>query len=403
MKLRRIPEDFRVRELAEFPVGRAGQFAVYTLEKSGLGTLEAVSAIQHRWRVDRQQMSWGGLKDRHASTSQYLTIERGPRRDLQQANLKLTYLGLANRPFTPAEIQANEFSLVLRSLSDEALARAVDALADVNRSGLPNYFDDQRFGSVSAAGEFIARPWIAGNYERTLWLAIAEPHPLDRPDDKAEKQALRELWGQWEACGSKLTSPVRRSVVGHLERRPTDFRGAWAKINVDLRGLYLAAFQSHLWNQLAGALFKQECPAEFLFDVPLKCGPLPFFQNLPASVWSGLQNVSLPLPTARAHLEPGPITDLVTRSLAEQGLEMREIRVKYPRDSFFSKGWRAAVVVPAGLTWTSTADELAPGRRRLDLQFTMPRGSYATILVKRITQATGEALEAEGDAELDDI
>src|SRR5690606_14484888 len=151
----------------------------------------------------------------------------------------------------------------------------------------------------------------------------------------------------------KLKTPTRRIIVSHLERRPTDFRGAWAKVNVDLRGLYLAAFQSHLWNLIAGALLKEECPAGHLVEAPFKCGPLPFFQNVPADVWSELKSVSLPLPSARAHLEPGPLTDLVNRTLAEQGLELREIRVKYPRDSFFSKGWRPAVITPDRLSWNS--------------------------------------------------
>ena len=38
-------------------------------------------------------MSYGGLKDRHAVTSQYLTVYRGPRRDLQFESIAVTYLG----------------------------------------------------------------------------------------------------------------------------------------------------------------------------------------------------------------------------------------------------------------------------------------------------------------------
>ena len=37
----------------------------------------------------------------------------------------------------------------------------------------------------------------------------------------------------------------------------------------------------------------------------------------------------------------------------------------------------------------TAADELHPGRRKLVLSFDLPRGSYATLIVKRITNHRG--------------
>ena len=36
------------------------------------------AAVRRRWRIDFRRLSYGGLKDRHAVTSQFLTIFRGP-------------------------------------------------------------------------------------------------------------------------------------------------------------------------------------------------------------------------------------------------------------------------------------------------------------------------------------
>jgi tRNA pseudouridine13 synthase len=63
---------------------------------------------------------------------------------------------------------------------------------------------------------------------------------------------------------------------------------------------------------------------------------------------------------------------------------MRALNVKAPRGSFFSKGFRAAALVPEGLSEETGPDEVHPGRRRLALAFDLPRGAYATILVKRL-------------------
>ena len=76
---------------------------------------------------------------------------------------------------------------------------------------------------------------------------------------------------------------------------------------------------------------------------------------------------------------------------AEFGLECRTLRVKYPRDSFFSRGSRPAVFRPESLTHTIGSDELANGREgprsKLTLRFDLAPGCYATVLVKRLTEA----------------
>ena len=52
--------------------------------------------------------------------------------------------------------------------------------------GLPNYFDDQRFGSVTdEGGEFIGRLLVRGQFEAALKLALAAPYEHDRAEQKA--------------------------------------------------------------------------------------------------------------------------------------------------------------------------------------------------------------------------
>jgi tRNA pseudouridine13 synthase len=112
---------------------------------------------------------------------------------------------------------------------------------------------------------------------------------------------------------------------------------------------------------------------------------LPFFVRLDPDQRERLSSASLPLPSARLHLQGHPLEALYNEVLANEGIELRQVRVKYPRDSFFSKGERAAAVQARQLEHEADDDELYAGKRKLTLRFTLPRGSYATILVKRIT------------------
>jgi tRNA pseudouridine13 synthase len=379
MKLKSRPDDFQVEELTPF--------AVYLLTKESLGTPEAVTAIERRWKLSRRQISYGGLKDKHAVTRQWVTIHRGPRRNLEQTHLSLIYQGQAPQPFTPHDIAANRFRIVLRNLPAEQ-AQRISSLSDVvARDGVPNYFDDQRFGSLGQSHEFLAAPWCRGDYERTLWLAIAEPNPHDRPEDRAEKETLRSHWGRWTECKAALPRSPRRSIVTFLCDHPTDFRRAVALLRQDLRSLYLAAFQSFLWNRIAAETLTERVAAERRFDISLDIAKLPFFRELSDDERTALHALLLPLPSARLHFEPDdPREALYARVVRETaGLELRELRVKYPRDTFFSKGERAAVIVPQEYRAASGPDELAPGRQAVTLEFVLPRGAYATIVIKRLT------------------
>lgn len=385
MKLKSRPEDFDVEELTEFPLGN-GPFATYLLTKKSLGTPEAISAIATRWKLSRRQISFGGLKDKYAVTRQWVTIHRGPRRDLKQENLTLAYRGQAERAFESQDITANRFRIALRNLTGDAADRILARQDLLARDGAPNYFDDQRFGSLGESDEFIARPWCQGDYERALWLALAEPNPHDRPADRAEKATIRNLWNRWAECQAALPRSPRGRIVTYLSENPTRYREALALFPQELRSLWLAAFQSDLWNRLLSEWLREHVGASRLANVRLVSSDAAFYTELTDAERDLLEQTPLPLPSARLHLEPGPLLTHYENVLASQELTLRELRVKYPRDSFFSKGDRSAIVIPRDLEISTSPDTLHSGRHMSLLQFTLPRGAYATIQVKRLTE-----------------
>src|SRR5262245_62744793 len=111
MKLKQRPEDFRVEEITAAVAGETGDFSFYRLDKTGWTTPDALAAVRRRWRLDFRRVSYGGLKDRHAVTSQFLTIFRGPSRNLTHERIVLNYLGRRRRPFTAADTAGQPFAI----------------------------------------------------------------------------------------------------------------------------------------------------------------------------------------------------------------------------------------------------------------------------------------------------
>jgi tRNA pseudouridine13 synthase len=294
---------------------------------------------------------------------------------------------------------------VLRVINEAELNQLTRNLAAVTTNGVPNYFDSQRFGSLGESGQFIAHPWCLGDYERALWLGLADPNIHDRANEREQKRVLREQWGNWSQLKAQSgrwdADHPAKSIVGFLASQPHDFRRAIALVRQDLRSLWLAAFQSHLWNQILAAS-RQVCRPEQcdVVDRWPRRAILP--QSLDAALRDQLARTVLPLLRSlapRSLAAKGFVADHV---LAAEGIELRQIRVKYPRDSFFSKGDRPAVLLPGDLQQATAADDLYPGRQKLTLWFTLPRGAYATVLVKRIVGASDDITDDDDSESLAD-
>src|SRR5262245_732781 len=339
-KFRQQPDDFHVEELADVVAGPDGPFALYRLEKRGWTTPDALAAVRRRWHIAPHRLSYGGLKDRHAHTVQYVTILNGPRHDLRHHDVLLTYLGQTAAAYESGDIRANRFRIVLRNVDPDDGPRVLAALQEVRADGVPNYFDDQRFGSV-AGGEFIGRLLVRGKFEEALRQALAAPYEFDRAPQKREKELLRAHWGDWAACKARLGKGHARSLVDYLLHHPGDFRGAVARLRPELRGLYLSAYQSHLWNRMLASVLRQRLRAEQLFALKLRLGEVPMVRGLDEAQRRELEALSLPLPSARLKLDAGdPRAAVVEAVLADEGLTLRDLQVKGVREMFFSRGER---------------------------------------------------------------
>jgi len=400
MKLKSTPEDFRVDEITSVRPSN-GTHALYRLTKAGLGTPEAIAEVLSRWNIERRRISYGGLKDRHATTLQHFSIAHGPKTGFTDRSMQVEYLGQIPRPFHAKDIQANRFEIRLRKIATSQRER-LDRNADwLGRFGAINYFDDQRFGSIGESGELIGMHWCKLNYERALYIALAEQNPHDRPREKEQKEILRTYWGQWEKCKAMLDRSHRRSIVTYLLDHPVDFKRALALVRLDLRSIYIAALQSWIWNRWVSTLIDRFNEQKAERHLPSKSGPL----ALPdlatedrQQLWRSQWNVRLPLPSARQHHWPeGTLEDLES-VVGELGLTVRELRLKFPRDTFFSRGEREVLLFAKDFraNWESTDSK--QGQSDWKLAFELPRGAYATMIIRQL-YIEGIELESVDDTD----
>ena len=221
MKLKRQAEDFQVEELPIVRGGDRGRFTFYRLSKRGLGTLEAIEAICRRWNIAGGRLNYGGLKDRHAVTVQYLTILDGPPREMHQTHFDLEPLGRLAHPYGPAHFRGNRFVVVLRDLTSRAVERATRGAGGAASRRPAQLFRRPavRLGRVRRR---VHRPGLAGRRPR------AGPPAGDRraerlgpPGDEGREGNPPRALGAL-ARGEGPPRPLARAEPGHLPGGPPD-------------------------------------------------------------------------------------------------------------------------------------------------------------------------------------
>ena len=147
MKLKQEPEDFRVQELIDFREARGGRFFIHLLRKRKMETLHALAVVAREAGLSSGEIGYAGLKDRQAVTTQLVSLP-GRRISIRRRDLEVRFLGRSEEPISAALARGNRFELMLRALDEGELEHLARNLEEVRGSGLPNYFDDQRFGCL---------------------------------------------------------------------------------------------------------------------------------------------------------------------------------------------------------------------------------------------------------------
>lgn len=388
MKLRQIPADFQVEEVADFTPDPAGGHFVYRLRKRGLATLEALQILARSAGIKPSRLSAAGLKDKHAETTQLFSAPKPLPPESPDPRLELSFVGKVSAPLTAAAIVANHFVLTLRGLGEDEVSAIPRNAEEMIRFGIPNYYDNQRFGGIAHGRGFLARALILGDWEAALRLHLAAPHRKQSLRDKRNRQAADKHWGDWETLHRKMRPSSERALVEYLRDHPGDYRGCLERITPGLRNLFLAAYQSFLFNETVRRFL--EAQEIELTAVRNKAGEVPMYHRLPEPLLEAWRGLEFPLPGPSTRLEEFPEAgESLQAALDAEGVALEAMALPGLARTGFRAASRALLLFPAEFSLSPfEADELNPGRRKAVVRFRLPRGAFATMVTRRLVLGT---------------
>ena len=403
-KLRTMPEDFIVDEVPILPPrDDNGPYAIIQVKAENWENNRLLHYMAGALKIARERISFAGTKDKRAITTQFYSIKTDEEsvKSINIPHLKIKYMYQSNDPLKLGHLHGNNFWIrikdtVIKGVElDSTLTSITEVLENLN--GFPNYFGVQRFGSLRPITHTIGEYLVKGDIEGAVMRYIGQSTPKEDPNiQRIRNQVYRskDFASALEEYPSELY--FEKKMLKHLADRPEDFIGALRSLPRNLQMMFVHAYQSYMFNIILSKRIEQGLSLQKpeVGDVVL---PLDDHGNVdnnrPMMVKEYNQNtmekrclerkavITGTLFGTQVELSEGPMGEI------EQKLFKTE---KIDRDNFniialpdlSSRGWRRGL-----LCSFYNFDVKREEENQAVLRFRLPKGSYATCLLREFMKS----------------
>ncbi len=148
-RIKQQPADFKVIEQLGFEPSGSGEHLLLYIQKTGLTTPQAIDQIADQLDIPARQFGYSGLKDKHAITRQWLSVQLPGYQGLpeieQSDALRVLHSAWHDKKLRIGNHRSNLFEVRVRNVEVdwEDLQQRQSA---IECHGFANYYGQQRFG-----------------------------------------------------------------------------------------------------------------------------------------------------------------------------------------------------------------------------------------------------------------
>ncbi|MFD1597720.1 tRNA pseudouridine(13) synthase TruD [Halobellus rarus] len=431
-RLRSTPADFRVRELEAMDPApldaETGDYPHLLVRATlrGWDTNDFARRLSNALGISRERVSWAGTKDKYAVTTQLFSLdgvdpETLP--DVDDADVEV--LGRIGRRLHFGDLAGNAFEIRVRDADvapvDEVTAALHARVSGAGAAGgskdgnggtdgdgvdvaVPNYFGHQRFGSRRPVTHEVGLCVARGEWREAVLTYVGNPSEAEPEATREARQFVDEQAEtenpDWQAALDRMPGALRfeRSMLHRLHEdgdgTEERWRHALEAVPENLQRLFVNAAQSYAFNRIVSERLSRGLPLSHPVEGDVVCfadtdAPGGLFRPdtdrtqvaterrvdvMRRHCERGRAFVTAPLIGVETELASGEPGDVERAVLDDLDLDPGDFDLP---DQFHSTGTRRAVLLRTRVATDVDADEDA-----YDLSFSLPSGSYATVLLR---------------------
>ena len=364
-KIRINPEDFQVSEKISDKslnsISQQGDYAVYLLKKKKIDTNHALSDIFKKRGLRLKAL---GLKDASAITEQFVcSNNRGKSMDgLSTEKYSLEPLGYTKKPLSKKDMIGNHFKIKISECT-EGLSKFNDF------DKVLNFYGYQRFGSKRPVTHLIGKAILQKNFKKAVELIVSFTSPYDSPENNEIREKLSDKSNYKQYFDQvPFQMDIERIVLQEMIEHDDEQRAIRA-VPLSLRRFYVQAYQSYLFNQSLSSAFSD---GEDLFTC--KDGDVCFDDHgIIGKFVKGLdQKLALPF-VGYSYYKKTRFDFQISKILVAEEISPKDFFIKEMQEVSSEGGFRQAAIHCTNFTCLGDT-----------VEFTLSRGSFATILLREI-------------------
>lgn len=240
-------------------------FTHFVLQKREWNTMNALAEIARKIHVKGKRFDFAGTKDRNAITTQLCSgFAIAPERllSVRVKDVQINGAWKAREKVKLGNLQGNRFTIIVtkENCGVDADAEKILAKAESHDFLFPNFFGQQRFGSLRGnshlVGKLLLKQDLAGAAMVFLAGEGAGEKEADAIEARAKLRETQDFVAALEAFPRYLK--YERYMLEHLVQNKNDFAGAFQTLPRTLALMFIHAFQSFLFNEMLAELLKEK-------------------------------------------------------------------------------------------------------------------------------------------------
>jgi tRNA pseudouridine13 synthase len=351
------------------------RYPLYILEKRDIDSNHALFEIERELHMRFRVM---GIKDAKAVTTQYAGMERvmrNPPAELKSRHTRLTLKGFTKHPLQKKFLAGNKFEIRIYNVRSSDLSGFVPHIRKVG-----NFYGLQRFGSERLVTHLIGREIVKRNFIQAVELLLCHTTEFDTQmsreirnkcvDPSNYRQVLKML-----PRGMDIERQVLSALVAGR-----DTIAALRAVPITIRRLFVQAYQAYIFNRclsravMEGEDLLQPQTEDLCFEME---GPATFGRIIKYNPTSKTKLVPA-IRMAGYTFQPGKGRfENITRAIMQEEEEVsaKDFYIKEMQELSHQGGFRQAPL------WCM---DFRYEQDPLTVSFKLPKGSYATTLLREI-------------------
>ena len=388
------PGDFVVEEIPLYEPKGEGEHLYLRIEKTNVSHGELMSCLRRQFGVKEVDIGYAGMKDKAAVTTQTISIHLPhgdpPSVENYHERINVLWARRHTNKIRRGHLRGNRFSIRIRDVNPLNVTVVKRCLDQLQQAGMPNYFGVQRFG-YRCNNQILGAAIVREDWQSLLDELLGAAGAVF-PEYQRERRELYDQ-GQYAEAARQWTAANRNELIAiRTLRDGKSLHGVCHSFGPTPLSFWISALQSAVFNRVLDERLQQGTLLSLMEgDLAWKHDSRSVF----AVTAVELEGDELATRLERFEISPsgplfgsgmtcadGLVDEAEAHALRATGLPLEALA----QVGYGVHGGRRAMRVPVtNVEIDSGVDEEG---NYIHLAFDLPRGAYATVLLREIMRTT---------------